>query len=267
MKSTLRSLTQRPLFAGTVIVTLAFATGLVAAILGLLQEVFVCPLPTAEPGRLAVINSTYPERGWDRASASVPELLDLAARGSLFESVQVFAAFLIRSSGDPAAIIRAVRERIARIDPTLAVVEAQTMRTRLATHERPQRFSAGVFAVYGALATFLAALGVYGVLAFSVAQRTREFGVRLAVGASPGQIVSRALVKGLRWIGLGLAGGMMVAWLAGSLAEKLVVGITPQDPVVFTLVPALVLVVGLVAWLVPAIRASRSDPLVALRAE
>jgi putative ABC transport system permease protein len=176
-------------------------------------------------------------------------------------------SILVRAHGDPTALLAAVRERIARVDPNLALFDTQTMESRLAEQERPQRFATGVFAVYGALATFLAMLGVYGVLAFSVSQRTREFGVRLALGARPGQIVSHLLAQGVRWIVLGLAAGLLAAWNAGSLASKVLVGVRPDDPVVFAAVGVLVLAVSIAAWLVPAFRAARTDPLVALRSE
>src|SRR3712207_4778936 len=89
----MRSLTKRPVFAAVVIATIALGTGLIAAIIGLLYEACLRPLPHPNPERLAFIYSTYPERGWDRASAGFPELRDLGTRGSAFESVMAFAAF------------------------------------------------------------------------------------------------------------------------------------------------------------------------------
>ncbi len=214
---------------------------------------------------LVVVGVAAPVHHYPRAESEDNVLGDIYL--SMWNVPAANLSFIVRSSGDPGAVIRAVRERIARLDPTLAVVDAKTQEARLAHQERPQRFAAGVFAVYGVLATFLAVLGVYGVLAFSISQRTREFGVRLAVGASPGQILSRLLAQGFRWIGLGLVAGLVAAWLAGSLVTNLVVGITTRDPLVFFAVPLVILLVGLAAWLVPALRAARTDPLIALRAE
>jgi predicted permease len=214
---------------------------------------------------MVVVGVAAPVHHYPRAESEDNVLGDIYL--SMWNVPAANLSFLVRSSGDAGAVIRAVRGRIARIDPTLAVVEAQTMESRLAGQERPQRFAAGVFAVYGGLATFLAVLGVYGVLAFSVSQRTREFGVRLAVGASPAQILTRLLAQGALWIGLGLATGLLAAWFAGSLVSALLVGITPTDPLVYAAVATLILLSGLSAWALPAIRASRTDPLVALRTE
>src|SRR5688572_15669168 len=93
MKPSLRSLAKRPVFTATVVLTLALGTGLAAAILSLLQEVFLKPLPYPGGDRIAIVYSTYPERGWDRASASIPEVQDLRERATLLESVSVFAAW------------------------------------------------------------------------------------------------------------------------------------------------------------------------------
>lgn len=176
-------------------------------------------------------------------------------------------AVLVRAHGDPTSLTATVRERLARVDPALALFNIQSMEARLAEQERPQRFAAGVFAVYGGLATLLAMIGVYGVLAFSVSQRTREFGVRLAVGASPRQILGRLLVQGVAWIGGGIAVGLFAAWQAGRLASGMLVGVEPADPLVLGGVATVMFVVALASWLVPAHRASRTDPLVALRSE
>lgn len=118
MNHALRSLARRPHFSGTVILTLGLATGLVSAVPALLHEVLARPLPIRDATRLAVIYSTYPERGWERASAAIPELRDLAERGDRFKSVVVFALFNV-----------------------------QSMEARISQRERPQRFAAGVFAV------------------------------------------------------------------------------------------------------------------------
>lgn len=110
-------------------------------------------------------------------------------------------------------------------------------------------------------------IGVYGVLAFSVSQRTREFGVRLAVGASPRPILGRLLMQGGVWIGGGILVGLLVAWQASRLAAGLLAGVRPGDPRVLGVVAVLMMVAVLPSWLVPARRAAQTDPRVALRSE
>ena len=186
---------------------------------------------------------------------------------SLYQAGAGNLSLLVRTRGQPAAALSALKECVARVDPTLALFDVQTMEERLSEQERPQQFAAGVFAVYGALATFLAALGVYGVLAFSVAQRTREFGVRIAVGATARQILSQLFGQGMRWIGLGIAVGLFGAWQLSGVASKFIKAVQPEDPFVFAAVGGVIFFVGLAAWLIPALRAARTDPIVALRTE
>ena len=110
-------------------------------------------------------------------------------------------------------------------------------------------------------------MGVYGVLAFSIAQRTREFGVRFAVGASRTQVIGLVLRQAMVWISIGLGVGLLVARYSVALLEGILIGVSRNDPLVWSVPVAVMLVSGLIATLLPAIRAASVNPLVALRAE
>ena len=128
-----------------------------------------------------------------------------------------------------------------------------------------------MFSVFGAVAMILAAVGIYGVMSFSVNQRRQEFGVRMALGAHTSRILKMVLRQGAWQVGLGLFAGMgltlTLATLASSGIQNVLYGVTGRDPLSYGLVTALIMIVALVATLVPAQRATRVDPMVALRAE
>jgi putative ABC transport system permease protein len=175
--------------------------------------------------------------------------------------------FIVRTGGDPSAVARAIPARLAAFDPDLQLSEVRTMKHWLGEKLVRPRFAAALLATFGTLALVLAAVGTYGLLAYSVAQRTKEIGIRMALGANPRAIVSGVIGRGLRLtsvaIVLGLAGSLaLTRLLAGQLA-----GVTPTDPLTFGTSIVLLLGAALAACLLPARRASRVDPLVALRAE
>ena len=142
-----------------------------------------------------------------------------------------------------------------------------TMAQVLDEASAPQRFSATVLAVFAAGALLLAGVGLYGVLSLGVAQRTREIGVRLALGASRGEVVMRVVRDGMTLAAIGLALGAAGAIGAAGLLRALLFGTGAYDLYTFAIVPALLASVALIACMVPAIRATRVDPTVALRAE
>ena len=124
-----------------------------------------------------------------------------------------------------------------------------------------------VAVIVGGLAVFLAAIGLYGVIAFAVAQRTREFGIRLALGETPGGLRRWVVTRGLRLVGVSAIAGAVVALAAAQAGRALLYQVSPFDPAVFVTVALFLGVVGLAACFVPARRASRADPLIALRSE
>jgi ABC-type antimicrobial peptide transport system permease subunit len=124
-----------------------------------------------------------------------------------------------------------------------------------------------LLSLFSGVALLLAVLGVYGVLAFSVAQRTSEFGVRIALGARAGDILRLVLRQGLGLVAVGIAVGLVAAFAAGRVVSTFLFGLSPADPVIFVAVPILLVIVALVASLVPARRGASADPMTSLRAE
>jgi predicted permease len=173
----------------------------------------------------------------------------------------------VRTQREAGALAAAVREVLRDLDPNLPFHEVETLESALDRVFLPQRTFGILFAVFGLSGLLLAAVGLYGVIAFSVNRRSREIGVRRALGASPGDILWRTFKDGLTPVVLGLALGLGLGLLlAPSLGEALF-GSDPQDPVVFGLIPVLLMAVaGLGLW-IPSRRASKVDPMAALRSE
>ncbi|MDX1646090.1 MAG: ABC transporter permease [Longimicrobiales bacterium] len=172
-----------------------------------------------------------------------------------------------RPGAAPTELIRAVRERVAAIDPDVAVVQAIPLTDAMATLLFPQRFAAVLIGVFGLLGLFLAGTGVYGVLAHHVVRRTREFGVRIALGAEPGRLLGMVLRRAVVLAGVGAAVGVAFAAAVTGFLASLLLGLSPYDPVAFVGVPLLLGVVALAASALPARRILRLDPVEALRRE
>lgn len=178
-----------------------------------------------------------------------------------------WASLVVRSSGEPMAMVEPVKEVIAKYDDRLPVTNIQTMDQIARESIAKPRFRARVVGALATLALILSAAGVFGVLAFSVAQRTREFGVRLALGAQVSDllriVLRRSAMLALAGIGIGMLGAAM---LARSLSA-LLFGVQPLDPISFISAPVLLALVVVAASVIPAIRAARTDPAVVLRQE
>jgi putative ABC transport system permease protein len=176
-------------------------------------------------------------------------------------------ALLTRTDGDPSALAPEVRVAVRAIDPALAVYGVEPMEDTLAQSVGGQRFTTLVVGLFAALALLLAAIGTHGVLSYTLAQRTREIGVRVALGARPGKVLGLMVWQGLRLTLAGLALGLGAAWAVTRLAQSLLFGVTPTDPLTFATVPLVLTAVALLASYLPARRATRIDPARALRAE
>jgi putative ABC transport system permease protein len=168
---------------------------------------------------------------------------------------------------DPASMTRPVKEAIARVDRTQAVGRVSTMEELLRDTVAQPRFRAGLVGTFALLALVLAAVGIFGVLAFSVSQRMREFGIRSALGAQAGDLLRMVLGAGLRITATGLAIGLCAAAALARSLGSLLSGVKPLDPATFITAAAMLSAVALLACAVPALRAVRVDPGIALRQE
>lgn len=176
--------------------------------------------------------------------------------------------FVVRTEGDPIAIQARLRSELASLNTRVPVYRISTLEQRLASTQVPRRFETGLLSLFAAVALFLAAVGIYGVMHYSVAQRTNEIGLRMAAGATPADVLSMVLRQGLRLAGIGLAAGVGgVVLLNRVFASLPLFGVTPTDPTTFGLVAGLLGAVAVLACCVPAWRAATVDPLLALRHE
>ena len=174
---------------------------------------------------------------------------------------------VLRTSGEPAALAAAAVSAVAALAPDLPVYNVRTMADRLDASLARRRFSMLLLALAAALAMGLAAIGVYGVLAYLVHQGTRELGIRIALGATPAGILGLVLGNGLRMTLAGIVLGVVGALALSRVIESLLFGVSATDALTFITVPLFLGAVALVATCIPARRAARIDPLVSLRSE
>jgi predicted permease len=172
---------------------------------------------------------------------------------------------LVRTTGDASQLIPSIRAETRAMDPLLAPPVTVTLVRAAAVALLPQRFAAIITASLGAAGLLLAAIGLYGVLAFSVAQRTREIGVRMALGAAKEQVLRMVIGEGLRVVAIGVAIGLVLAALATRALAPFLFGVSPLDAAAFASGVATLGLVGLLASWMPARRAAASDPMMALR--
>jgi predicted permease len=172
-----------------------------------------------------------------------------------------------RTTGDPMSVAPILRREVAALDPELPIADVQPMTTLVGSSTAQRRFTMLLLASFAAVAVLLAAIGIYGVLSYVVGQRTQEIGVRLAVGASPIDVVRLFVREGVRLASVGLTFGILGALAATRVLSTLLFGVTTKDPATFVGVAAALALVALAATYVPARRASRVDPMRALRTD
>ena len=174
---------------------------------------------------------------------------------------------VVRTAGNPHLLLPDVQRIVTSIDSDLPVFDVKALKDIASDAVATQRFALLLFGLFAALALGLSVLGIYGVLAYAVAHRLPEFGVRVALGARPAQLLQMVLAQGARLTGIGIVLGAIASVLATGWIRGLLFGVAAFDPLTLTAVGVCFGIVGLFACLVPARRASRVDPLTALRNE
>jgi putative ABC transport system permease protein len=174
---------------------------------------------------------------------------------------------LVRVTGDPVAAASIIREAVRAVDPDVPVENVRTMAEIRDLSLATPRLTAVLLSIFAALALLVTATGITGVIATSVSQRTREFGVRMALGAGRASVLKMVIAQGLVLVALGLAVGMAVSLALVRVLQSYLYATGPSDPLTFVLVSIALLVAGTLAALGPAWRATRADPMLALRAE
>jgi len=177
------------------------------------------------------------------------------------------SSWAVRGTGDPAALARSIQEEILRVDPDLPVARVMTMDRLLARSIARQNFNMVLLGTFAVLALVLAAIGIYGVMSYTVQQRTNEMGIRLALGAGTGQLLRLVLGHGLLLAGIGLAIGLAASIGLTRLMSSLLFGVKANDIATFACVAGVLAAVAVLACYIPARRATRVDPIIALRYE
>ena len=253
------------------------------------------PLTLADrsgPGQVAVVSETLGEKLWPGADpigqcvkvnadtmpcSSVVGVARDVRWGSLGDNdrMQIYQPMnledsgwlFIRTGGDPARLVEPVRRELQRVMPGAAYVNVRSVSSTLDFVLRPWRLGATMFTLFGGLALIVAAVGLYGVIAYSVTQRTHEMGVRAALGAKRGDLLRLVVGEGLRITVIGIVLGAAASLAAGRFLASLLFGVSASDPGTFVLVAVVLLGVAGVASVIPAWRAARADPTSALRAD
>src|SRR5690606_26978261 len=172
---------------------------------------------------------------------------------------------LVRGIDSPAALERTLRAAVESIDPQQPVTDVRTLETHRGESLSPYRLTALLMSIFACIALGVTSMGLGGVIAYSISQRTREIGIRIAIGAQPAQVLRLVLGRTLALVTIGAALGIVGALMVSGAVGDLVVGVAPGDPMALIGALVLLVLVAVVAGLVPARRAVRIDPLVALR--
>jgi putative ABC transport system permease protein len=176
-------------------------------------------------------------------------------------------AIMVRTTGNPEPLFAAVRGEVAALDPNLPLFDVTTLKEHMRLALFPARVAAMVLGVFGLVALLLSAIGIYGITSYAVSQRTHEIGIRMALGAQLGDVLRLVLNHGLKLTLIGAALGLVGAYLATRAITAVLYGVSATDPLTFVSVSILLIGVALLACYVPARRATKVDPLIALRNE
>jgi putative ABC transport system permease protein len=182
------------------------------------------------------------------------------------QRVQTPLSYVLRTTVDPLSVVRAVRTQVAQLDADLPVARVASMETLESAALARDRFNALILLVFAGTALLLAAIGLYGVMAYLVAQRQAELGIRMALGGRPGDVARLVIGDGMRMALLGIAIGTLASLALGRALDGLLYGTRPTDPLTYAVIAAMLAIVALLATAIPARRATRADPVDALRA-
>ncbi len=250
-----------------IIVNEAFARRNFANVEPLGQEVYVC----CESGNLAmrrvigVVNETK-QRSLDQPAPATVFMPNLQAAEEMKQIAQQ-ASFVLRTTGDPLSLGAAVRNEMRQLDPALPIRSLRSMEQLVGRSVAPQRFNLSLLSLFAAIGLSLAAVGIYGVMAYGVSQRTHEIGLRIALGAQTRDVLKLVVRQGMALAMIGVGIGLITSYALTRLMKNLLFGVSATDPLTFGLIALLLVVVALLACFIPARRAANVDPLVALRCE
>jgi predicted permease len=174
---------------------------------------------------------------------------------------------VVHTRGNPAALSETVRRQVYALDSSMAIYNEETMEDHIRSAYFLPRVAATLFGVFGGIGLVLASVGLYGVMSYGVSRRTREIGIRMAMGARPGTVERLIVRQGMMLASIAVLLGWPAAWMLSKLASSFLYGIQPHDPVTFSTVPVLLVTVALVACWIPARRAASINPCQALRAQ
>jgi putative ABC transport system permease protein len=220
--------------------------------------------PDYEPTRFTIVGVAADVRYGALSAAARPLVYTTHAQGAEGTTTMFL---VVRAARDAAALMPAIRDRIRRVDPDIPASRVRTMEARAAAALAAPRLHARVLGAFAALALLLSATGIYGVMSYTARQRTREVGIRMAIGAGSRSILALFLRQGVVLVGLGLLAGLAGAGLLTRSLQALLFDVSATDPLVFAAITVLLFTVALTAAWLPARRATRLDPVVALREE
>ena len=266
-------------FTIVTVLSLALGIGANTAIFSVINTLVLNPLPYKDPARLMVVWETNRHLGpemWDRNEVAIGNFLDWRSRNQVFDQLGLFSISTVTgkfheprrahcfgcSEYDPS-----IRNQVFSIDKDQPVFDIMTMEQRLAKSVASSRFVMLLLGTFSILALGLAAVGIYGVMAYLVSQRTQEIGVRMALGAQKRDVLKLVVGKGMALAVIGTAIGLVASLALTRLMRSLLFEVTPNDWLTFVIVSVALLTVALLACYIPARRATKVDPLIALRYE
>ena len=201
------------------------------------------------------------------ATAQLKDLTEESKGTFYLPSYFQSSTIVVRTSTDPRSLAGAIKNEILAVDKNQPVYDVKLMNERVASTLETRRFAVLLLTIFSGFALLLAAIGLYGVLAFMVSQRTREIGIHIALGAQRSNVMKMVVRQGMILVGVGVTLGVAGAYVATRVIESLLFEVSPRDPLTYGVIALLLVVVGLAACYIPARRATRVDPLVALRSE